>query len=73
MNHILMMTHGSTQIGIIRVNKMFNVSAKISAQIMKLTNEKTNEVNYLIKNEDTQEWVQLSEEEYNKLRGNING
>lgn len=73
MNHILMMTHGSTQIGIIEVNKMFNVSAKISAQIMKLTNEKTNEVNYLIKNEDTQEWVQLSEEEYNKLRGNING
>lgn len=52
---------------------MIEVNNTVSVQqIVKKVNNKTGEINYLILDEDNQEWKQLTEQEYNQLRGNLN-
>ena len=42
-------------------------------QIIKKTNNTTGEINYLILDENNQVWKELTEKEYNQIRGNLNG
>lgn len=49
---------------------MIELNTKLSVkQIIKITNNETNEEEYLIMNEDTNQWVKISQDEYNKIRG----
>lgn len=48
----------------IEVNNIVSVQ-----QIMKIVDNKTGEISYLIVDEDNQEWKQLSKEEYKQIRG----
>ena len=52
---------------------MIELNNKISIQqVIKVINNKTNEEEYLIMNEDTNEWTKISQNEYNKIRGKKN-
>lgn len=42
-------------------------------QIIELTNNETNEVSYLILDDDSKEWKHITEEKYNEIRGSNNG
>lgn len=42
-------------------------------QFIELTNEETNEVSYLILDDDSNEWKHITKEEHDKLRGYNNG
>ena len=49
---------------------MIDIHTNVSIeQVMKIVNKKSGEVNYLIMGENDSEWKQLTEEEYNKIRG----
>ena len=49
---------------------MIELNTKLSVkQVIKITNNKTNEEEYLIMDEDTNQWVKISQDEYNKIRG----
>lgn len=49
---------------------MIELKTKLSVkQIIKITNNETNEEEYLIMDEDTNQWVKISQDEYNKIRG----
>ena len=49
------------------------MTSNIFKQIVKKTNNTTGEINYLILDENNQEWKELTEKEYNQIRGNLNG
>lgn len=49
---------------------MIELKTKLSVkQIIKITNNETNEKEYLIMDEDTNQWIKISQDEYNKIRG----
>lgn len=48
---------------------MIELNNKLSIQqVIKIINNKTNEEEYLIMNEDTNEWKKISQDEYNKIK-----
>lgn len=50
---------------------MINLNNTVSIQqVMKMIDNKTGEVTYLIMDND--EWVEISQDQYNKIRGNTN-
>lgn len=52
---------------------MISLNNKVSVQqVVKMINKKTGEISYLIMNEDNNEWKKIDENQYNKIRGNIN-
>ena len=54
-----------------RMEKMINLNNKVSIQqVMKMINNKTGEITYLVMNED--KWVKISQDQYDKIRGNKN-
>lgn len=54
-----------------RMEKMINLNNKVSIQqVMKMINNKTGEITYLVMDED--KWVKISQDQYDKIRGNKN-
>ena len=49
-----------------------NTEAKILTHAIEITHEDTGEKDFLCKN-DNDEWIKISEEEYNKILGDNNG
>lgn len=48
---------------------MIELNNKLSIQqVIKIINNKTNEEEYLIMDEDTNEWKKISQDEYNKIK-----
>lgn len=50
---------------------MINLNNKVSIQqVMKMINNKTGKITYLVMDED--KWVKISQDQYDKIRGNKN-